>query len=68
MKLFKSAGSVTDTEVTLEAIESHCAGAVQMRSQYCSVKELLFSWQMCWPLPWRRQAEKYLVYFYRTKS
>lgn len=34
IKLFHIASSVVDTEVTLEAIGSHCAGAVQMLSQY----------------------------------
>ena len=34
LKVFYVASSVVDTEVTLEAVRSHCAGAVQMRSQY----------------------------------
>lgn len=34
MKLFCVAGPVVDTEVTLEVIRSHCAGAVQMCCLY----------------------------------
>lgn len=43
---------------------SLCWGCADVQSVLVFVlKELLFSWQIYWSLPWWRQADKYLGYF-----